>query len=289
MRAVRLDDPDAARPGAEHPARAVHLHAVREARFVAAEIGEDAAADIIAFASISMAWTYRFERVLAMYRVRSSGDRARPLGYSTRHDSGNAVVRRTRAPAHTPSSPSGPGTSRSAKGRRIDGSVKVDTAVAVANDVVRPVEAPALETVDKRRDRAVQLSARDVPRFPSQWISRPSDRRSCRCRRSSCGSSPVPRRAASGKACRPDIIEIVKSVRMPQRSLGEDETGGLAHRVGGVEDMGKIVHGHAFRVAGGKRRQDRRWAVFLENPLSRICIAHKAICNMAPTDAGRRR
>ena len=35
-------------------------------------------------ASSSMAWMYMEERVLATYIVRSSGDSARPLGYSHR-------------------------------------------------------------------------------------------------------------------------------------------------------------------------------------------------------------
>ncbi len=78
-------------------------------------------------ASSAMAWTYFDERVFATYSVRSSGENARPLGYSqcastlTRR---SGATRYTHAPSHRLLTPAGPGISRAAYGMRLSGSVK---------------------------------------------------------------------------------------------------------------------------------------------------------------------
>ena len=136
---------------------------------------------------------------------------------------------------------------------------EVDAAVAVTDDVVRPVETAALEAVDQSCYGAVQFGAGDVARLafamdqPALQIE---------------GHAIAADRLADHlrlfaephlvERTRPDIVEVPEVVGMPQRPLGKDETGRLARHFGGFENIGQAVHVRTFRVAGRVYRQDRR-------------------------------
>src|SRR5215510_13726726 len=96
-------------------------------------------------------------RLIATYRIDSSGENASPLGYS------HASVARWTWPwgsiRNTPEKP----MSRWAAGRRSSGSVKKNAPVRAADDIVRFIEPFAVPAVRKGRDRARRIHTCNTP------------------------------------------------------------------------------------------------------------------------------
>ncbi len=113
----------------------------------------------------------------------------------------------------------------------------------MADDVVRAVEAAALEGAGERRHAAVMLGPGDAAAFAFAM-----DQPAFQVEGHAVAALGLAHELgfAAGlelvQGARVDVVEVPEAVRMPERPFREDEPGRLALRVGGLENFRQIVH-----------------------------------------------
>jgi hypothetical protein len=114
---------------------------------------------------------------------------------------------------------------------------EVDAPVGAAHDVVGPVEALALVAVAEDLDLPVRARPGDAP-VAALAHDEPAleiERRAIALAGVLAEDLGLAARREPVEHALPHVDEVVEAVGMPQRSLGEDESGGQALRLRGVE------------------------------------------------------
>ncbi len=239
-RAVGREDPGAARARAVDAALDVHLHAVGHAvGLVGGHVGEDAPAqdaavavqlehvDVLRPARVGHVEQPLVGREREPVRVLEVGHEAhRPVG----RDAVHAGV------LHLP-----------LRQRHAQAGVgEVDAPVGLADHVVGPVQALALEAVHEHLEAAVGALSHDAP-----VVALAEDQPPLQVERGAVAAAGLlPHhlvRAARGdpvEHARAHVHEVVEAVGVPERPLGEDEARRQALGLGRLEDRGhRVGHG----------------------------------------------
>ena len=253
----------------------IDLHAVGDARrVIAAHVREDAPPEHFAvLVDVDCVDVFRRPRVGDVERL-FVGREGEPVRVLDSHDGGNrsvlgdAIDGGAGPDAIDAIGPRDLALGKRPAHRRVG---EPDAAVGMADHIVRTVEAAAFEALGQLDHLAVMLRPGDA-----SVLALAVDQASLQVE-----GQPV---AADGVAhlhrllaqlhpverARPDVVEIEKAVRVPQRPFGEDEAGRFADGLGGLENVGQVVHGHgvASWIVGM-----RCWMIVVPSvgPGSRFC------------------
>src|SRR5262249_3105396 len=123
---------------------------------------------------------------------------------------------------------------------------EIEAAIRVANDVVRPREAPALISVGESFDLPVRPHTAQESAVAFAQNEAPLKIEGCAV--TTLGVAPDHlgplARCHAKQFVLPDVDEVPVVIGVPNRALSEDEAGGEALGLGGFQDLRQIVGMH---------------------------------------------